>query len=171
MPKRILKATLALLLLVAIAWYGWQLGPWGDEPKEYCVPIDFASLERKPTPNQYIAAPAGATPLAQLDAENPVFPVPPERLRDIVIAVIADTPRTKILESSPDGLALKAVQRSAVFRFPDYIDVRIMPKDGAGSTLAIYSRSRFGYSDMGVNRKRVEGWLAAIKDKVNGAGA
>jgi len=79
MAKRVLKGTLGLLLLAAAVWYGWQLGPWSDEAKEYRVPVDFASLERKSTPNQYIVAPPGATPRAQPDAESPVFPVPPER--------------------------------------------------------------------------------------------
>jgi uncharacterized protein (DUF1499 family) len=163
MAKRVLKGTLGLLLLAAAVWYGWQLGPWSDEAKEYRVPVDFASLERKSTPNQYIVAPPGATPRAQPDAESPIFPVPPERLRDAVIAVVADVPRTAILERSPDGLALTVVQRSAVFRFPDYIGIQILPASEGSSTLAIYSRSRFGYSDMGVNRKRIEVWLAAIQ--------
>ena len=99
MVKRLATAILAVVLLSAAGWYGWQLGPWADTAtKEYGVPIDFASLERKPSPNQYLIAPDGATPRAKPDAESPVFGVAPERLRDAFLAVIAEAPRTKLLE-------------------------------------------------------------------------
>ena len=72
------------------------------------------------------------------------------------------------MNRSADGLHLTLVQRTALLRFPDYIDVAIQPAPGGngdGSTIAIYSRSRFGYSDLGVNRKRVEDWMAALETK------
>jgi uncharacterized protein (DUF1499 family) len=169
MAKRLATALLAVVLLSAAGWYGWQLGPWADTAtKEYGVPIDFASLERKASPNQYLIAPVGATPRAKPDAESPVFAVPPERLRDAFLAVVSEAPRTKLLNQSVDGLRLSLVQRSALLRFPDYIDVSIMPGPGAdadGSTIAIYSRSRFGYSDLGVNQRRVEEWMTALRRK------
>ena len=96
------------------------------------------------------------------------MPVPPDRLREAFLAVAAEAPRTKLLNRSADGLNLTLVQRTALLRFPDYIDVAIQPApggDGGSSTIAVYSRSRFGYSDLGVNRKRVEDWMAALKTK------
>jgi len=149
----------------------WQLGPWADTTangtangtREYSVLLDFGTLERRSSPNQYLIAPAGATPRAQPDAESPVFDIPPDRLRDAFLAVIAQAPRTKLLEQSADGMRLLLVQRSAVLRFPDYIDVSILPAADGGSTIALYSRSRFGYSDMGVNKRRVEDWLTALQ--------
>ena len=166
MIKRLATAILALVLLSAAGWYGWQLGPWADTAtKEYGVPIDFVSLERKPSPNQYLIAPDGVTSHAKPDAASPVFGVAPERLRDAFLAVITEAPRTKLLEQSADGLRLSLVQRSAILRFPDYIDVSILPAGGDGSTIAIYSRSRFGYSDLGVNQRRVEEWMAALQRK------
>jgi uncharacterized protein (DUF1499 family) len=166
MVKRLATAILAVVLLSAAGWYGWQLGPWADTAtKEYGVPIDFASLERKPSPNQYLIAPDGATPRAKPDAVSPVFTIAPERLRNAFLAVTAEAPRTKLLEKSADGLRLSLVQRSAILRFPDYIDVSILPAGGDGSTIAIYSRSRFGYSDLGVNQRRVEEWMTALLRK------
>lgn len=53
------------------------------------------------------------------------------------------------------------VVRSRAFGFPDAISVRALP-EGAGTTLAIWSRSRFGGYDWGVNRARVERWVAAL---------
>jgi uncharacterized protein (DUF1499 family) len=168
MAKRLATAILAVVLLSAAGWYGWQLGPWADTAtKEYGVPIEFTSLERKASPNQYLIAPDGATPRAKPDAESPVFAVSPERLRDAFLAVAAEAPRTKLLNQSADGLRLSLVQRSAFLRFPDYIDVSILPVggNGDGSTIAIYSRSRFGYSDLGANQRRVEEWMTALRRK------
>ena len=168
MVRRLATAILAVVLLSAAGWYGWQLGPWADTAtKEYGVPIDFASLERKASPNQYLIAPDGATPRAKPDSESPVFGVAPDQLRDAFLAVTSEAPRTKLLNQSADGLRLSLVQRSAVLRFPDYIDVSILPAavDGDGSTIAIYSRSRFGYSDLGVNQRRVEEWMTALRRK------
>jgi uncharacterized protein (DUF1499 family) len=169
MVKRLATAILALVLLAAAGWYGWQLGPWADATTDgYGVPVDFASLERKASPNQYLVAPDGLTPRAEPDAASPVFSVQPDRLRDAFLSVVEEAPRTTLLSRSEDGLHLTLVQRTALLRFPDYIDVSIQPAPGGngdGSTIAIYSRSRFGYSDLGVNRKRVEDWMAALETK------
>jgi uncharacterized protein (DUF1499 family) len=70
-----------------------------------------------------------------------------ERLR----AVVLKQPRTRIVASSP--LSFRAEFRSALFRFVDDVDV---VADPALSVLEIRSASRVGYSDLGVNRKRVE---------------
>jgi uncharacterized protein (DUF1499 family) len=164
--RRLAVAGAVILLLVAGGWYGWQLGPWGDQGGSYAEIIEFATLEREPVPHQFLIAPAGATPKAEPDAESPAFAVPPERLRDAFLAVIAEQPRTHVLARSADGLRFTVVQRSLVMRFPDYVGVGILPAGEEGSTLAVYSRSRFGYSDMGVNRARVESWINALRRKV-----
>ena len=46
--------------------------------------------------------------------------------------------------------------------FPDAISIRLMP-EGAGTKLEIFSRSRYGYSDLGVNAARVAAWIAALE--------
>ncbi|WP_158045985.1 DUF1499 domain-containing protein [Skermanella pratensis] len=168
MLKSVARALLAVILLAAVGWYGWQLGPWADGAPGDRALTDFAALERASTPNQFLVAPPGTTPKAGPDAESPVFPVPAERLRDAMLALVEEAPRTALLERSPDGMRMLLVQRSAVLRFPDHIDVAILPAGDGGSTVAVYSRSRFGYSDMGVNRRRVEGWLAELRRRVAG---
>jgi uncharacterized protein (DUF1499 family) len=54
------------------------------------------------------------------------------------------------------------VARSRLMGFPDAISVRLVPV-GEGTRVEVYSRSRFGYSDMGVNAARVERWIAAAR--------
>lgn len=69
-------------------------------------------------------------------------------------AIIRATPRTVVLAGSIEGARLTYVTRSAVFGFPDYTTV-----EQAGDMLVIYGRLRFGRSDLGVNAKRIDGWL------------
>ena len=64
---------------------------------------------------------------------------------------------------SRDGLQYDFLQHSRIMRFHDSITVRFIPLRDTNSTLAIYSRSHYGYSDWNVNRKRVEAWLAALQ--------
>ena len=54
--------------------------------------------------------------------------------------------------------------RSQAFGFPDYLSIRLIEIDGTHTTMAIYSRLRFGKKDFGVNRKRVERILELLND-------
>ena len=59
------------------------------------------------------------------------------------------------IEADAEALRLKFVATTGLMRFKDDVDVEIIPPDAGRSTLAIYSRSRLGYSDLGANQKRV----------------
>ena len=74
--------------------------------------------------------------------------------------VILATPRTTRLTGSVQEGQITYVTRSQVVGFPDYTTVGIY---GDGSKyLEIFGRLRFGRSDLGVNAKRIKGWLAAL---------
>lgn len=72
-------------------------------------------------------------------------------------AVARNWPRTRVLAGSVEAGMVTYVTRSALWGFPDYTTVR-----QAGDRLEIYARLRFGRSDFGVNRARVEAWLEAL---------
>ncbi len=73
-------------------------------------------------------------------------------------AIAKGTPRTVVLAGSvPEGM-ITYVTRTKVFGFPDYTTAQ---QDG--DTLRIYGRLRFGGSDFGVNKARVEGWLERVQ--------
>jgi uncharacterized protein (DUF1499 family) len=121
-------------------------------------PIDFRTLTRKPRPNQYLLCPSqycAATP----DAVSPVYAVPAPVLKDRWLTMLARQPRMVPIAVSADGLQYDFLQRSLLLRFPDTITVRFIPLGETQSTLAIYSRSHYGYADFGVNRRRVAAWL------------
>jgi len=63
----------------------------------------------------------------------------------------------KVLSGSVDSGHITYISRSRIMGFPDYITVQKF-----NEKLRIYSRSRFGQSDLGVNKRRVEGWLLQL---------
>ncbi|HEY2621221.1 MAG TPA: DUF1499 domain-containing protein [Acetobacteraceae bacterium] len=130
--------------------------------------LDLAHIQRPASPNTALAAPAGAAPTP--DIVTPVFPVPPSRLYDAVIAVAADQPRTFLAAAYPAERQAHFVARSAWFNFPDLITAQIGDQGSETSTLVLYSRSVYGYSDLGVNRQRLSTWLAAVAANINHTG-
>jgi len=76
--------------------------------------------------------------------------------------MIAKQPRVTELASKENGKQRMYVQLSAFWHFPDFIDVKFISLGSNRSSIAVYSRSRFGYSDFGVNKKRVKTWLLAL---------
>jgi len=57
---------------------------------------------------------------------------------------------------------LTYAQRTENLKFPDYISIKVIELGENRSTIAIYSRSRYGYGDMGVNKDRVLRWLETL---------
>ena len=97
-------------------------------------------------------------------ADSPVLDVSVEQLRDHWREVLAVQPRVELLAEDEEGQQFDYVQRSVRFRFPDLITVRFISVSPSQSTLAIYSRSVYGKSDLGVNRERIEGWLDILPE-------
>lgn len=81
----------------------------------------------------------------------------PERAHAALLAVLRAMPRTRVVLDEP--LHLRAECRSLIFRFVDDVELVIDPK---ASVVHVRSASRTGYSDLGVNRRRVEGIRAAL---------
>lgn len=123
--------------------------------------LDFATLRLGWWPNRYLMAPAGLCANAVAHRQSPTFDVPAARLRHAFLAVARRQQRRRLLAETAD--ALRLVQRSRLFRFPDFLDARFIGLDGAGSTIAVYSRAGCGIRDFGVNRKRVEAWTAELE--------
>ncbi|HCP80555.1 MAG TPA: DUF1499 domain-containing protein [Octadecabacter sp.] len=92
----------------------------------------------------------------------------PEATLVALDALIMATPRTTRLAGAPAEGMTTYITRSRVFGFPDYTTVWAGPDDtdegGHGPLLKIEGRLRFGKSDMGVNRARIEGWLTQLSE-------
>jgi uncharacterized protein (DUF1499 family) len=125
--------------------------------------VSFPTLVRRATPNDALVCPAGHC-AAKADLEATVFTVPAAALRRALVDLVRAEPRTEELAvGSDDELRARFVQRSALLRFPDVIDAEIITIDATHSTLALYSRSVIGISDLGVNRARLARWLEALR--------
>lgn len=85
--------------------------------------------------------------------------VPMERAWPQLRDAVASLPRTRIVESG-DGY-LRAEATSRLFRFVDDLEVLRVP---GSARIDVRSASRVGYSDVGVNRARVESLRAALRD-------
>ena len=124
-------------------------------------PVDWAHLTRHPTPNDALVCPAGHCPNARPDQEPKVYPLAPADLLARVKRVALAEPDTK--ELAPDReRGARFVQVTRLMRYPDTVDLEVIPVGENQSTLALYSRSLVGRKDFGVNRARLQRWLAAV---------
>jgi uncharacterized protein (DUF1499 family) len=127
-------------------------------------PADFAHIVRPSKPNTALAAPEGFSPPP--DVATPRYGLPADRLFALMENVAAGQPRTFKAALYPDQLQAHYVARSALLNFPDLVTVAIQPDGAASSTMILYSRSVYGYSDLGANRARVEAWLNALQARL-----
>jgi uncharacterized protein (DUF1499 family) len=77
---------------------------------------------------------------------------------------VAALPRTRIVEEESGYLRAEATSR--LFRVVDDLELLLAPGEGA---IHVRSASRVGYSDLGVNRQRVEALRAALRQAGVGA--
>jgi uncharacterized protein (DUF1499 family) len=77
--------------------------------------------------------------------------------------VISGEKRVETIAADPDNRRFVYIQHSPAFRFPDVITVEFVQLGPNRSSIAIYSRSRYGQYDFGKNRKRVGKWLALLE--------
>lgn len=73
--------------------------------------------------------------------------------------IIIQTPRTELLAGGPDQPRATYITRSKWMGFPDYTTIQ-----REDDHVELYARSRFGRTDMDVNRIRVEGWLDQLRE-------
>jgi len=123
--------------------------------------VDFMALKRSSTDNDALACPPG---LCSAKADLVIAPVSMSaaELAGKVRALPDLEPRTVLVGENDAELRYVLVQRSALFNFPDTVNIAIQPIDASHAALAIYSRSRYGKSDLGVNMKRVQRWLGLL---------
>ncbi|MEA2739949.1 MAG: hypothetical protein QOH05_3256 [Acetobacteraceae bacterium] len=126
--------------------------------------MEITHIVRPATPNTALAGPAGSTPAP--DVVTPPYKLSADALFALIQQVANSQPRTYQAALFPGQLQAHYVARSALLNFPDLIMVQVRKDSPDRSELIVYSRSVYGRSDFGVNRKRVETWLAALQMKL-----
>lgn len=125
-------------------------------------PVDFKTLRLKETPNQFLMCPENychATP----DAKSPVWNEPVASLKQRWNGFIDTVPQTDLVESDEAAETYTYRIRTPLLRFPDDVTVQFVALDEGRSSLAIYSRSHYGYSDLGTNQRRVGEWISRLR--------
>lgn len=148
--KKNLKVFIGSLMLITILW-GCS---WNPTERQNSEPSGI--LDCPDTPNCVSSL-----------AKNPKLRVEPFKLKkdpktswDIVQKTVGQLPRTKIV--SVDNSDIHAECRSLIFRFVDDLTLHLTPSNGI---IHIRSASRTGYSDLGVNRRRVENLRKKLRNK------
>lgn len=83
--------------------------------------------------------------------------VPPTQILEKIEAVALAAPRTRLLAGSVAEGMMTFQTRSQFWGFPDHTTVAVV-----GDLLVIYGRAKFGGGDLGVNKTRIDRWLAAL---------
>lgn len=117
--------------------------------------VDPLTVEVPNKDNHFILRPQGG------DGPAPVFQADPATVAGALQQVIRESPRAVLIAGSAEAGHVTVMERSRLVGFPDFVTIKIIQTDG-GSELAIFSRSQYGYSDLGVNRARVERWLEEL---------
>ncbi|MBV8739141.1 MAG: DUF1499 domain-containing protein [Alphaproteobacteria bacterium] len=124
--------------------------------------VDITTLRPPLPPPSFLACPPDYC--AAAGNSVPIFAMPWLRLHEVWAQMIARQPRIVRIAEELDGRRLVYIQHSSLFRFPDIITVEFVPLGPDRSSLALYSRSRYGHYDFRQNRRRIETWLARLSD-------
>jgi uncharacterized protein (DUF1499 family) len=99
------------------------------------------------------------------DSQHAIAPYPYRQSRaeakEFLKAIVARLPRTKLVQEEEDYLQYEFT--SLLLRFVD--DVEFVFED-ASKTIHFRSASRTGYSDLGVNRRRMEDLRSRLEGKL-----
>lgn len=109
-------------------------------------------------PNHYLICPQ-AYCKAKPNQISPVFSMSMQQLENKWEQMIAKQPRVTLINKDANTHQYFYMQRSAVFKFPDFITVQFIPLTNNTSTIAMYSQAKYGYYDFDVNKKRLISWV------------
>lgn len=147
---KLVGLALGVLVLGVMAWI--RLAPsdparWHEDPR---------LVARPSSPNFHLIRMVGGDEMPR------VFQMTPEALAEQVDEVARTDGAERIAGSLASG-HMTYLSRTALMGYPDYTSILIEPA-GEGAMLLAFARSRFGHSDLGVNRARITRWIEALSD-------
>lgn len=123
------------------------------------MPVDAARYHIRPA----LAVPLSTPNFVLMVGDEAL--VLPRNLADVAadVALKAASDGAVLLAGQPEDGFVTYVYRSRLMGFPDALSLTLDPTDEGGTRVQIFSRSRFGYGDLGVNAARVADWVAALQ--------
>ncbi|MBL41112.1 MAG: hypothetical protein CMM49_00465 [Rhodospirillaceae bacterium] len=128
--------------------------------------INFKTLKLKKTKNQYLSLPENSIFVSSPDILSPTFICTIEEIKTIFEEFILTQPRISSKFFDDQLNKFKCIQKTKYFKFPDLIDIEFIKIKDDVSSIAIYSRSIYGYYDFNVNKNRVKLWLDFLCKKL-----
>ena len=157
--------TKLLVVLVAVAALGLAVRLYMGRPAEDTLqPGERGTIRdlRDPLPgNSFLACPPDYC--AATASPSPIFSLPADRLEQAWRQVLAGEPGIVIVADEPAQRRLVVIQHTKLLRFPDIVTAEFVALDNERSSIAVYSKSRYGSGDFGTNRKRVRAWLDRLR--------
>lgn len=151
---------LALIAGIAIRRAGNDLAVWHIDPLTSTstgnsnwyrlVPTD-AQVDRDPT----------------RDGQAPIYEQSSDEVARAFDTFVQSESDVEVLAGAASDGFVTYIQRSTLFGFPDYISVTFIDLPDGGSTIAVFSRARYGRSDFDVNEKRVNRWISGTTAALN----
>lgn len=129
--------------------------------------LDLSQMSLPKSPNYYLMCPKDFCKNAKPQRIAHVYDVAPLKLLELWKEVIQSQPRVTEVFADPARGQWRYVQRSRILQFPDQITIQFIPVDAESTTLAIFSKSVYGYYDFNVNENRIRDWVTALDLKVN----
>ena len=126
--------------------------------------FNLKDLRRKPNTRSWFSGPKEWR--QDLDQTSPVFPVSADELWMLWTQVTGNARRIVHAELDEDSRQSFHVQLTPYLRFPDEVRAEVVEQPDGRASVVVYSQARYGIYDLGVNKKRVERWLARLDRRV-----
>ena len=123
--------------------------------------INFRQLKLTPKPNQFLVCPPRYC-LSKPHRYSKTYLVSANELAATFGKIILSQPRVTLIADQSSKLQKTWQQTTPLMHYPDRVTVQFIPLTPKTSTLAIYSRSKYGYSDMSANKTRITRWLSKL---------
>ena len=143
-----MKEILYFILLVAALGMLWVRFAPHDTDRRHVDPAE--------------AEDPGGSGVKLIGKEAPRFPGDPDTVLEVLTDIALSEPRVRILDGGADEGLLTFVARTKWMGYPDYVTFKAVA-EGDETKLAVVSRARFGSSDWGVNRDRLDRWFAELE--------
>jgi uncharacterized protein (DUF1499 family) len=118
--------------------------------------VDPRAISKPAKPNNWLIRPVGG------DARPPHYRAEVADLVAAIEAAAAGMGDMRLIAGSAQSGHLTYQSRTKWMGFPDFTTFRVYSTD-EGVSFAAFSQARFGHSDLGYNRARLEAMLALIE--------
>jgi len=161
-PTMILKTTIFSLAALALLFI-LRFTPLWDSilSSGSFKPVDFNTLSLPKKRNWILVCPEGFCPLANSPRTAPVFDRQSTQLADQLKEIILSEGNATVRDDT--GVTLDVVIRTPILRWPDLVSISYVELPDNLSSIAIFSRSIYGRSDLGANKARIKRWLEKLE--------